>query len=208
MSMSKQNDKMIGQASMSCLGLEGTAGRKQHHADDAVEPSRAPWALWRTWRAEQFDVADADTLQHLLAKTSLFGQPKWRNAVGGDVSAAVGVAVSFLPVDEVTVQFDIAMTALISYAIEGDAAAAIVVSNILRSLPGRERLHRRIATSWFVSNLAALSAGASKPQPAHKGGVRKAFRHRRKVSARSVGAPPRNRLTPVSQLFGDREGTS
>lgn len=206
MSMSKQNDKMIGQASMSCLGLEGTAGRKQQHA--AVEPSRAPWALWRTRRAEQFDVADADTLQHLLAKTSLFGQAKWQNAVGGDVSAAVGVAVSFLPVDEVTVQFDIAMTALISYAIEGDAAAAIVVSNILRCLPGRERLHRRIATSWFVSNLAALSAGASKRQPARKGGVRKAFRHQRTVSARSVGAPPRNRLTSVSQLFGDREGAS
>ena len=68
---------------------------------------------------------------------------KWRDAVGGDVSAAVSVAVSFLPIDKVTVQVDIAMTALVGYAIEGDNAAAIVLSNILRNLPESRPLHRR-----------------------------------------------------------------
>jgi hypothetical protein len=173
----------------------------------------------------QFDAADADTIWRLLAKTALFGQPKWRDAVGGHVSAAVSVAVSFFPIDEVTVQIDIAMTALVGYAIEGDNAAAIVLSNILRNLPGSRPLHRRIATSWFVSNLAALSVGPRKlkstsfpdavapatavdaaERPARKGRAGKALKLGRTASANTSDSPGGNSLT--LHLFGDPEDAS
>jgi hypothetical protein len=53
---------------------------------------------------------------------------------------------------------DLAMTALIACAIEGDPGAAIVASNILRHLPGASPRHHQIATSWFVSNQAMCAS--------------------------------------------------
>lgn len=122
-------------------------------------------SLWRTMRAEQFGAQELDIIRRLLARIELFGHQNWRDAVDGDVPAAVAVALSFLPIAQVTPQFDIAMTALIKSAIEGDAAAAIMASNILRNLPGSDPRHRQIATSWFVSNLAAASERIRKPKP-------------------------------------------
>jgi hypothetical protein len=114
-----------------------------------------PLSSWRTLRALQFSSHDVTSMRAVLAKTSLFGQPKWAAAASGDATAAVAVAVSFIPVDEITPSLDLAMTALITCAIEGDPGAATVASNMLRHLPGVSPHHRQIATSWFVSNLAA-----------------------------------------------------
>jgi hypothetical protein len=77
-------------------------------------------------------------------------------------AAAVAVAVSFIPVDEMTLPLDLAMTALIACAIEGDPGAAIVVSNILLHLPSASPRHHEIAASWFVSNPAAVRLGKRK----------------------------------------------
>ena len=112
-------------------------------------------------------------MQHAVAKVVPFGVKKWPFA---DVAAAVGAAIDFLPLKELTAPFDLCMTVLGLHAIEGDAAAAIVLSNIVRNLPGHTGSHRRIATSWFVANLAsaaALSRDAAKlpsgrPAPAWK----------------------------------------
>ena len=111
-----------------------------------------PLTLWRTLDAQQFGSRDVKSLRALLAKTSLLGQPKWAAAVNGDASAAVAVAVSFIPVDELTLPLDLAMTALIACAVEGDPGAAIVASNILLNLPSASPRHHQIAASWFVSD--------------------------------------------------------
>ena len=124
---------------------------------DFFDSATYPLSLWRTLRAVQFEATDLTAIRLLLAKLVLFDRPKWRDAIAGDAAAAIAVAVSFLPIDNVTHQVDLAMTALIRCAIEGDLAAAIVVANILRRLPGSAPSHRQIATSWFVSNLAVAS---------------------------------------------------
>jgi hypothetical protein len=114
-----------------------------------------PLTAWRTFRALEFSFRDVKSMRALLAKTNLLGQPKWASAVGGDGAAAVAVAISFIPTaDKITASLDLAMTALVACAIEGDPGAAIVASNILRHLPGATPRHHQIATSWFVSNLA------------------------------------------------------
>jgi hypothetical protein len=130
-----------------------------------------PLSLWRTLRADEFEASDLAAIRGLLANTVLLGQPKWRGAVAGDVPSAVAVAVSFMPVNKITVQVDIAMTALIRCAAEGDFAAAIVAANILRNLPAAMRLHRRIATSWFVSNLTTLRVMTGNGRSPAKPGV-------------------------------------
>jgi hypothetical protein len=211
--------------------FDQTARRGGTHASDARHGFLAsaiyPLSLWRTLRANEFEASDLAAIEGLLAKTVLFGQPKWRDAVAGDVPAAVAVAVSLLPIDNVTFQVDLAMTALIRGAIEGDFAAAIVVANILRHLPGSMLLHRRIATSWWVSNLTALRVLTRKDEPTANPGVTapapvtkrvnhvsrksaapKALKHRRTVPEIALGAPRPSHLSLVSALFGDREDAS
>jgi hypothetical protein len=134
-------------------------------AGSHLDPARNPLTAWRTVRAGQFTSEDLVAIKELLSRTALFGNSKWDEAVAGGVPSAIAVAVSFIPIAVITPQIDLALTALVRFAIEGDPAAAIVLSNILRNLPGGRAGHRRIATSWFVSNLAAAyaaSAGESK----------------------------------------------
>jgi hypothetical protein len=124
---------------------------------NATERPLNPLSLWRMLCARQFTDADVLSMQHAVAKVVPFGVSKWP-AARNDVAAAVGAAFDLLPLDEPTLPFDLCMTALGLHAIEGDSAAAIVLSNILRNLPGHTRSHRRIATSWFVANLASAAA--------------------------------------------------
>jgi hypothetical protein len=138
------------------LNDSSVSGRRESQVGRTGSPdSICVSSLWRTMRAEQFGAQEFGNIQRLLVRIELFGHRNWQSAVDGDVPAAIAVALSFLPVTQLTLQFDIAMTALIKLAIGGDPAAAIVASNILRNLPGSHPLHRQIATSWFVSNLAA-----------------------------------------------------
>jgi hypothetical protein len=129
-----------------------------------------PLASWRTLRALDFGFDDVKSMRVLLAKTTLFGQSKWAAAASGDGAAAVAVAISFIPAEKITPSLDLAMTALTACAIEGDAGAAIVASNILRHLPGATPRHHQIATSWFVSNLATCASRKS-GRAATKGGT-------------------------------------
>jgi hypothetical protein len=230
MSMSKIKNHPNGDPPEEPGEFSQTARHVGAHAPDAGHGFLAsaiyPLSLWRTLRADEFEATDLAAIRGLLANTVLLGQPKWRGAVAGDVPSAVAVAVSFMPVNKITVQVDIAMTALIRCAAEGDFAAAIVAANILRNLPAAMRLHRRIATSWFVSNLTTLrvmtgkGGSAAKPDVSPAALVAKAVKQRASKRATPKVTKPRQTLLPsvvvprcsqiplVSQLFGDREGSS
>lgn len=139
-------------------GIRGLGKQSDLEQTHAVHPL----TLWRTLDAQRFSSGDVKALRALLARTSLLGQPKWADAASGDAPAAVAIAVSFIPVDKMTLPLDLAMTALIACAIEGDPGAAIVVSNILPHLPSASPRHHEIAASWFVSNPAAVQLGNCK----------------------------------------------
>jgi hypothetical protein len=50
----------------------------------------------------------------------------------------------------VEARFDLVMTALAVCAADGNAAACLVMSHILRKIPGAGKTEARIATSWLV----------------------------------------------------------
>jgi hypothetical protein len=142
---------------------------------NTVKSAPDPLSLWRTLCARQFTAADVISMEHAVAKVVPFGVRKWP-ASRDDVAGAVGAAFDLLPLDELTLPFDLCMTMLGLHAIEGDAAAAIVLSNVLQNLPGQAISHRRIATSWFVANLAsaaALSRDSAKLPSGHPAPTRK-----------------------------------
>ena len=160
MSKSRKTGKTAGPKS--AAAALGRRARSNDDRLDALQSAFEPLSLWRTLSAHQFTGSDMQSMQRVIANVVPFGVPKW-TAAGNDVAAAVGAAVDFLPLDKLSVPFDLCMTALAVHAIEGDSAAAVVLSNVLRGMPGRTLLHRRIATSWFVSNLATAAARSRDP---------------------------------------------
>jgi hypothetical protein len=131
---------------------------------DALASAFEPKAKWRTLRSEQFVDADVHAIDELLDRTVIFGREDWRAAVDGDPAAAIRLVITFMPVREITIQIDLAMTALLRLAVGGDAAAAAALSFVLRNLPGRSALHRDISNSWLVRN-ALTAYGKSGRRP-------------------------------------------
>lgn len=115
-----------------------------------------PKALWRTLRSDQFDAAAVRAIDDLLMRTAIVGREDWRDAAKGDPAAAMRLVISFMPPSEITLQTDLAMTALTRIAIGGNAPVAAALSLVLRNLPGRSARHRDLSNSWLVRN--ALNA--------------------------------------------------
>jgi hypothetical protein len=175
MSKSNKTGNVAGVKTASIRTSTRPSRRSDNGRTNTGESTPDPLSLWRTLCARQFTAADVLSMQYAVANVVPFGVRKWP-AARDDVAAAVGAAFDLLPLDELTVPFDLCMTMLGLHAIEGDSAAAIVLSNVLQNLPGHARSHRRIATSWFVANLAsaaALSRDSAKLPSGHPAPARK-----------------------------------
>lgn len=117
---------------------------------EAPASRRSSLLWWRCVRAENFHEMALRDMRLSIAKVELFSEPRWQKAVTGDAAAAIGIALSMRPEDSFHQKFDVAMTALVVCAAEGNAAACIVLSNIIRRLPGAGRREVCIAISWLV----------------------------------------------------------
>jgi hypothetical protein len=134
---------------------------------DVLTSAFDPLSLWRTLRADQTERRDLAAIDDLLSRTAILGRSDWRAAVEGDAAAAIRLAISFFPIDEITPQVDLAMIALLRRAIGGDAAAAAALSLVLRNLPGRFALHQDISKSWLVRNVLSAYGKSARPLGPH-----------------------------------------
>jgi hypothetical protein len=116
------------------------------HWEDA-----SPLAWWRTLPSDAF----RDTERLLLLATLeqidvLHGGDEFTAALEGDPSAAIGVAFSLMPVEETTLKVDIAMTALLRCVLECDAAAALVLAQVLGLTDLGHPYAIELAASWLA----------------------------------------------------------
>ena len=89
----------------------------------------APLAWWRTLPPDVF--RDAERLLLLATLDGicvLNGGAGFAAAISGDATAAIGVAFSKMPITEITLTADIAMTALLRCALEHTFGAALAAS--------------------------------------------------------------------------------
>jgi hypothetical protein len=108
-------------------------------------------SYWRRFAAESFDDAlRADVLDCVNRISSTI--PEWRNAILGDAGAAVALALRIKAPAVIGVKLDLAMTVLLRTAFE-NAAAALVMSHVLRKMPLDQHDRARLATSWLVYNI-------------------------------------------------------
>jgi hypothetical protein len=114
----------------------------------------SPLAWW--WTLPSDLIRDAE---HLLVRatldriTMMCGGNDLPAALRGDPAAAIAAAFSLMPIDDVTLEVDITMTAVLRCALDGNAAAALVLAHVV----GRAELDHPFATelsgSWYTLHL-------------------------------------------------------
>lgn len=94
--------------------------------------------------------AEAAEMRAAMAKIELCGEPRWRAAVTGDAAAAIGIVMTMTPRHFGHLRFDLAATALAICAVNGSAAACLVMANLLRRIPDSGPTEAQLATSWLT----------------------------------------------------------
>jgi hypothetical protein len=107
-------------------------------------------SLWRTVPADRFCAGDMVEISSVLDEiaTVLEGSG-YEPALYGDPDATIGLVLALMPIRTVGLRIDIAMTAVLRCALEGDLRAALVLVHIV----DRADLHlsqaAELCTSWF-----------------------------------------------------------
>jgi hypothetical protein len=108
--------------------------------------SCSPLAWWR--RLPPDECGDSE---HLHLMTTLRGITVLHG--GDDVAAAlngaINVAVALMPIEKVTLQVDITMAALMRVALNGSAAAALVMAQVIGLTDVGHELATELATFWL-----------------------------------------------------------
>jgi hypothetical protein len=114
----------------------------------------SPLAWWRTLPSDAFRDAERLLLAATLEQIDvLHGGDDFAAALEGDPSAAIGVAFSLMPIEEMTLKGDIAMTALLLCVLKRNAAAALVLAQVLGLTDLGHSLATELAASWFTYGL-------------------------------------------------------
>ena len=127
-------------------------------------PAESPWpfkaaaasplAWWRTLPSDAFRDAERLLLLATLGRVNvLHGGDDFVAALEGDAVAAIEVAFSVMPITKMTLKADIAMTSLLRCALERNAAAALVLAQVLGLTDLGHSFATELAGSWFTHGL-------------------------------------------------------
>jgi hypothetical protein len=127
---------------------------KHEFIEASVEAEPLNW--WRQFSPQDLGPRDAAQIRRALRRVSIFGEPGWSDAVRGVAAEAIGVAIRVAvrqpSVEEVV---DIAMSAVVAAAIDGDPAAREFVAHMLMKRAVSDAAAAALAISWIAANRAA-----------------------------------------------------
>ncbi|UPK37147.1 hypothetical protein IVB18_07450 [Bradyrhizobium sp. 186] len=111
----------------------------------------SPLAWWRRLPSNALGGAERLLLLTTLEQIDvLHGGDDFAAALNGDPAAAIGATLSMMPIKEITLRADIAMTALLNCAIDGNAAAALVLAQVLGLTDLDHPYATELAESWLA----------------------------------------------------------
>ncbi|WP_296738989.1 hypothetical protein [Mesorhizobium sp.] len=119
-----------------------------------------PFELWRLIPAEEFDKHRKYAVGAYLA-TCAAGDVEWRRAIAGDETCAVRIALRMQVPDDISYPVDARMTLLVYAALNGGAAAALTLANLLRRMPLDAQDKNVLANSWLARNARMAAQDAS-----------------------------------------------
>ena len=126
------------------------------HPDDV-----SPLQWWRTMPVDHLGDAQHLLLRATLQNISAIKGREWLAGLRDNAALCVAAALGALPIIEISLKIDLAMSALTVSALGGDAGSVLVLSHILRRVPLDHPFARELSVSWLVLNLRrALEAKA------------------------------------------------
>jgi hypothetical protein len=125
-----------------------------------------PLEWWRTMPAEHLGDAQLSHLRATVAKISVMKDRQWLSSLQGDAAASIAIAIGAMPIGQITLEIDLAMSSLALCALDGSAGAALVLSHILRQVPLDHPFGRELSASWLALDLhRALNAKGYRTKP-------------------------------------------
>ncbi|MDF0498262.1 hypothetical protein [Bradyrhizobium yuanmingense] len=109
-----------------------------------------PLSWWRIRKPEDFKKVDIYIARYVLSKSAIIGEPHWHVGVAGNASVAINVARRANKRQGASlVSVDVAMTAVLCIALEGNLEARLFLSAILDRRFETDRLCRFLSDSWL-----------------------------------------------------------
>lgn len=109
-----------------------------------------PLVWWRRFAADRFGDAEQRLLRATLDRIRVLRADRALTAaLKGDPPAAIRVVARLLPIKEINLSTDVAMSALLRTALAGDPAAALVLGSALRGTRCDDLT--KLAASWLKS---------------------------------------------------------
>jgi hypothetical protein len=112
-----------------------------------------PLEWWRTMPADHLGDAQLSHLRATVAKISVMKDRQWLSALQGNAAASIAIAIGAMPIGQITLEIDLAMSSLTLCALDGSAGAALVLSHILRHTPLDHPFGSELSVSWLMLNL-------------------------------------------------------
>jgi hypothetical protein len=112
-----------------------------------------PLEWWRTMPANHLGEGPQRVLCEMLDKVSLVKRRQWLSALCGDAAASIAVAIEAMPINRITLEVDLMMTALMVCALNGNAGAVLILAHILHRAPLDHPFAQELSTSWLALNL-------------------------------------------------------
>lgn len=113
----------------------------------------SPLQWWRTMPADQLGDAQHLLLRATLQNIATVTERQWLVGLHEDAAACIRIALRALPITEIALEIDLAMSFLTVSALGGNAGSALVLSHILRLVPIDHPFGKELSVSWLVLNL-------------------------------------------------------
>jgi hypothetical protein len=124
-------------------------------AQFSLRPDLAPFSpldWWRTRRPNTLSCYRISGIREALLGTEIPGTMDWSRAIHGDAAVAIRIAVEQMKLRTITaVEVDLALSAVLACALEGDPASAIVISSALRRRSSCEPPCKLLSDLWLVA---------------------------------------------------------
>ncbi|MBR0684404.1 hypothetical protein JQ594_00610 [Bradyrhizobium manausense] len=109
-----------------------------------------PLSWWRTRRPENFKEVDIYIARHLLTKSAIIGEPHWHLGAAGNGPIAINVAWrANKRCGASLVSVDVAMTAVLCIALEGNVEAKLFLAAILQQRSDVDHTCGALSDSWL-----------------------------------------------------------
>jgi hypothetical protein len=94
---------------------------------------------------------DVAIARNILRRTAIIGEIHWHLGAEGDAATAIGAAWRMLRRgSDSLLSLDVAMTAVLCLAIEGEPAAALLLSAALKRRSSSDHACHALADSWLL----------------------------------------------------------